>query len=90
MGFLVYGAIALLTHFSIDVSFSFPLANAVVSTVNSYVQFAMVFMLCCLMSICAVLVNHVIELMHFVKVYYVTEVEKAMMLDQVVSQTKKI
>ena len=79
VGSIFYATVALSTELLPSVAYVFPLAEAVAMNANVYVQWAMVLLFGALISISTVLVNHVIEVLHFGKMWFVTEIEKGMM-----------
>jgi len=71
VGFAAYAAVALSAALSPEISFAFPLAASVAATANVYAQWGLVLLLGGLISICAVLVNHIIELLFYMKMWFI-------------------
>ena len=75
IGFGAYVAVALYSLCCPDTDFIFPIAHAVAVT-GFWIQCAFVVLLGGLISLCSILVNHVIEFLHFCKMWYVTAIEQ--------------
>jgi len=79
VGFVSYAAVTLYSQHSPGIEYVLPLAAMVATSSDLYVQWIFVFLFGSLISISVVLVNHVIEVLHFSKMWCVTEIEKGMM-----------
>ena len=75
VGFIVYAAVACCAIVAPETNFGFPLAEAVAG-MHGCIRWGLVFLLGGLISICVILVNHVIETMHFCKMWFVFEIEE--------------
>jgi hypothetical protein len=75
VGFHIYAAVALCATSDPGVKFMFPLAETLADT-HGCVQWVLVVLLGGLISISVILVNHMIELIHFSKTWFVFEIER--------------
>ena len=74
VGILAYAAVALCAHFTHEVACPLPIA-ALVATAQGFTQWALVLLLGGLIGLCAVLANHLIELMLYARIWLINEIE---------------
>ena len=74
VGILAYAAVALCAHFTHEVACPLPIA-ALVATAQGFTQWALVLLLGGLIGFCAVLANHLIELMLYARIWLINEIE---------------